>query len=103
MNTRRKSDSFLKNTWKCIVSAYQGSSWMATLTDPATTALYSWETQKLDDWINDMHDKLFDEDGSSAAMPKVTSTATSSSSSYGTPTTGGGDKPKIDKTLSNKP
>ena len=60
MNSRRKSDSFLKNAWKCVVSAYKGTGWVATLTDPATTALYSWETQKLGDWIDDVHEKLFE-------------------------------------------
>ena len=60
MKTRRMGDSFFKSAWKCIVSAYKGTGWMATLTDPFTTALYSWETQKLGDWIDDMHEKLFD-------------------------------------------
>ena len=61
MNARRKSTPFFKNVWNCIISAFEGSSWVATLTDPATTALYTWETQKLDDWINDMHEKLFED------------------------------------------
>lgn len=60
MNARRKNDSFFKNAWKCIVAAYKGSGWMATLTDPLTTALYTWETQKLGDWLDDMHNKLFE-------------------------------------------
>lgn len=101
MNARRKSDSFLKNAWKCIVSAYKGSGWVATLTDPVTTALYSWETQKLGEWIDDMHDKLFDGEGkSSTAMPSMKDIGTSASSSVpvGSPNTnGGGDKPKGDK------
>ena len=61
MNARRKDTPFLKNVWNCIVSSYKGSSWIATLTDPATTALYSWETQKLDEWLDDMHEKLFED------------------------------------------
>lgn len=61
MNKRRKGDSLLKNAWKCIVSAYKGTGWMATLTDPSTTALYEWETQKLDEWIDDVHEKLFED------------------------------------------
>ena len=55
MNVRQKGTPFLKNAWKCIVSAYKGTGWVATLTDPVATALYSWETQKLDKWINDIH------------------------------------------------
>lgn len=59
MNARNKNKSFLSNAWDCVVSAYKGSGWMATLTDPVTTALYSWETQKLGEWIDDTHEKLF--------------------------------------------
>ena len=98
MNARRKNDSFLKNAWNCIVSAYKGTGWMATLTDPFATALYSWETQKLGDWIDDVHDKLFDHESNvNAAMPNMNSTSspTPSSTSSGSPTTGNkGDKPK---------
>ena len=63
MNARSKNESFLKSAWKSVVSAYKGSGWMATLTDPLTTALYSWETQKLGDWIDDVHEKLFENNG----------------------------------------
>lgn len=102
MNSRRKGDSFLNNAWNCIVSAYKGTGWVATLTDPATTALYSWETQKLGDWIDDMHEKLFSGEGSSNSMPTMGAVTTPStpSSSDGNATPGGqsgkpkGDKPK---------
>lgn len=83
MNTRRKGTPLLQNAWNCIVTAYKGSGWMATLTDPATTALYSWETQKLGDWIDDLHEKLFD--GESGAAPA----AGASVQPTGTPTAGG--------------
>lgn len=103
MNARSRNDSFLKNAWKCIVSAYKGSGWVATLTDPMTTALYSWETQKLGDWIDDMHEKLFESSGNSGtAMPSMTNTSTSATSPAvtGNPkTNGGGDKPKGDKPM----
>lgn len=56
MNERRRNDTPLKNLWKCIVSAYKGSGWVATFTDPAATALYSWEAQRLDEWL-DITDK----------------------------------------------
>jgi hypothetical protein len=82
MNARRKGDSFFNNAWKCIVSAYKGTGWMATLTDPLTTALYSWETQKLGNWIDDMHEKLFEQaKGSSSAMPSMSDVSNPSSSS----------------------
>ena len=72
MNARRKNDSFIKNAWKCIVSAYKGTGWVATLTDPFTTALYTWETQKLGDWIDDMHEKLFEHgEVGSSGMPSM--------------------------------
>ena len=71
MNVRRKGDSLLKNAWKCVVSAYKGSGWMATLTDPATTALYSYETEKLDDWIDDLHEKWFSDETSTASAPSA--------------------------------
>ena len=80
MNARRKGTPLMKNVWNCIISAYKGSGWIATLTDPATTALYAWETQKLDDWVNDMHEKIFESNDivnsampvSSSAMPSMT-------------------------------
>lgn len=81
MNSRRKNDSFFKNVWKCIVSAYKGTGWIATLTDPLTTSLYTWETQKLGEWIDDMHEKLFEHgEGSSSAMPSMSDVSIPSSS-----------------------
>lgn len=91
MNARRKGDSFLNNAWKCVVSAYKGTGWTATLTDPLTTALYTWESQKLGDWINDIHDDLFGHgEGSSPSMPNMNNVSMPSSSSKGNPMTNGG-------------
>ena len=102
MNARRKSDSFLKNAWNCIVSAYKGTGWMATLTDPSTTALYSWETQKLGDWIDDLHEKLIDsDDKGDANMPTIDSNKSPEPSSLSTGNTNNSksDKPKsVEKT-----
>ena len=61
MNARKKKTPFFKNAWNCIVTAYKGTGWMATFTDPVTTALYSWESYKLDEWIDDMEAKIFKE------------------------------------------
>ena len=96
MNARRKDDSFLNNAWNCIVSAYKGTGWMATLTDPLATALYSWETQKLGDWIDDLHEKLFDNDGKgTVTMPNMNNTSTPSSTSSGNPNVSSkSDRPK---------
>lgn len=102
MNARRKNDSFIKNAWKCIVSAYKGTGWVATLTDPFTTALYTWETQKLGDWIDDMHEKLFEHgEVGSSGMPSMSDVSILSSPlSEGNPMTNdrqggkpGGGKP----------
>lgn len=101
MNARSKNDSFLKSAWKCVVSAYKGTGWVATLTDPAATALYSWETQKLGNWIDDMHEKLFENgDGTSAlpSMTNVTLPVSSSAPSQSSSMTNGG-KPKGDKPM----
>ena len=54
MKKRGKRSSFFKSAWNSIVSAYKGTGWMATLTDPVTTALYTWEAKKIDNWINEI-------------------------------------------------
>lgn len=93
MNARCKSDSFWKNAWNCVVSAYKGSGWVATLTDPAATALYSWETQKIGDWLDDIHSTATTTAGSS--QPKANATAAPSSpSSPSTPSQAHGNIPK---------
>lgn len=61
MKVRRKGDSFLDNAWNCIVTAYKGNGWMATLTDPLATSLYTWETKKLGGWIDDAYEMIFNE------------------------------------------
>lgn len=71
MNARQKGTPFLNNAWNCIVSAYKGSGWLATFTDPVTTALYTWETQKLGEWIDDLHEKLFDKGESNSSNPNL--------------------------------
>lgn len=92
MNARRKGDSLLKNTWKCIVSAYKGTGWMATITDPATTALYTWETQKLDEWIDDAYEELFD-----GSAKKNTTTNGTPAIPSGNTNANSGEKSKGDK------
>ena len=51
MKARRKKASFFQNAWDCIISAYKGTSWVATLTDPFATSLYSYEVTKLKEWL----------------------------------------------------
>ena len=52
MKARRKNASVLTNVWQSVVSAYKGSGWVATFTDPIATSLYSYETTKLNKLLN---------------------------------------------------
>ncbi len=52
MKERRKGDSFWKNAYEAIKTAYWGNSWVTTITEPLGTALYSYETQKLNSWLD---------------------------------------------------
>lgn len=58
MNTRGSSTSFIDNIWECIISAYKGNGWMATLVDPGATALFTWETKKIGEHIDKLHDQV---------------------------------------------
>lgn len=51
MNARKKNTSFLGNLWASIVTAYKGAGWIETFTDPLTTAIYTRETAKLNEWF----------------------------------------------------
>lgn len=51
MNARKKSAPFIDNLWKSIVTAYKGAGWIETFTDPITTAIYTRETAKLNEWF----------------------------------------------------
>lgn len=87
MNARRKGTSFINNAWNCVVTAYKGNGWMATLTDPAATALYSWETRKLTNWLDDIY------------KPDLPTTQTSTATATGnaamsTPPNSAGSKPQ---------
>lgn len=101
MNARRKGDSFLGNIWKCAVSAYKGTGWIATLTDPVTTALYSYETTKLGEWIDDLHEKWFT-DGNSGASPNPDPTILQSAKNPGAGTSQP-NSPKGDKPMKQRP
>ena len=87
MKERDKQKSFFENAWNCIVTAYKGNGWMATLTDPAATALYSWETQKVTNWLDDIY------------KPNLPTTQTSTATATGnaamsTPPNSAGSKPQ---------
>lgn len=52
MKQRQSGKSVLGNLWSAVYTAYKGTSWVTTLTDPFATALYQYETQKLNDWLD---------------------------------------------------
>lgn len=52
MKARKKGTSFLRNAWDGIVTAYKGSGWVETFTDPLSTVIYNYETERLNDWLN---------------------------------------------------
>lgn len=47
-----KNDSFMKGVWSTIVTAYKGTNWVETFTDPLTTAIYDYETDQLSSWLD---------------------------------------------------
>ena len=83
MKARRKGDSFWKNARNCVITAYKGNGWMATLTDPLATSL-------LGGWIDDAYEIIFDKkapvSNASNGNPNATTTpsATNASSNGGT-------------------
>lgn len=51
LKARRKDIKNPKNAWDCIVDAYRGTGWIATLTEPMTTVIYDYETTKLKETV----------------------------------------------------
>ena len=52
IKANRKRSDFWSNAWASIVSAYKGTSWVETFTDPLTTAISNAETEQLTDWLD---------------------------------------------------
>ena len=52
INAHRKKANHQKSAWDCIIEAYRGTGWIATLTEPMTTVLYDFEKQKLNEAFN---------------------------------------------------
>lgn len=95
IKSRRRSNSFWKNAWNCIVQSYKGSDWVATLTDPITTALYSFESTKLSESFVKLKDKLSSDDsGTTPAAAAATPTVVPSAAANATAGGGGGTPPK---------
>ena len=57
MKARRKNTEEEKNAWECIVDAYRGTGWIATLTEPMTTVIYKYESNKLGEVFNSLQPK----------------------------------------------
>lgn len=66
MNANNEGKSIWGEMWNCVVEAYKGKSWTATLTDPFTTSLYDHETTKLNESFSELREKLFPEEYESA-------------------------------------
>lgn len=54
IKAHRKEINPPKNAWDCIIDAYRGTGWIATLTEPVTTVLYDFETNKLNEMFNSL-------------------------------------------------
>ena len=57
MKAHRKNIEEQKNAWDCIVDAYRGTGWVATLTEPMTTVIYKYESNKLGEMFNSLQPK----------------------------------------------
>lgn len=58
---RKKSDSPWQNILHCVIGAYKGSGWVATIAEPIANTLYYEETKKLSRFSNHLHQLLFNE------------------------------------------
>lgn len=52
MKKRNPNDSFVKNAWKEIKTAYIGNNWVKELVDPAVTQILLYETEELQKLFN---------------------------------------------------
>lgn len=57
MKQRRRNASFWQNALQAVTTAYVGSNWLTTITDPFSTALYSYETTKLNELVDDLKEQ----------------------------------------------
>lgn len=83
---RKRKTSFLQAAWSGIVTAYKGTGWVQTFTDPLTNVIVNYEGKQLNDWLN-----LTGTSNASGASSAAKSSATSQSgagASSGAPTGG---------------
>ena len=84
---RKRNKPLWKTAWDGIVTAYKGSGWVQTFTDPLTNVIVSFEGKELNDWLG-----LTGTSSSSGASSAARSSAASQSGaggSSGAPTGGG--------------
>lgn len=48
---RQRKASFWNTAWNGIVTAYKGTGWVQTFTDPLTNVILSYEGKELNDWL----------------------------------------------------
>lgn len=51
IKARRRKASFWETAWNSIVTAYKGTGWVQTFTDPLTNVILSYEGKELNDWL----------------------------------------------------
>ena len=51
IKARQRKASFLNTAWSGIVTAYKGTGWVQTFTDPLTNVILSYESKELNDWL----------------------------------------------------
>lgn len=51
IKARQRKASFLNTAWNSIVTAYKGTGWVQTFTDPLTNVILSYEGKELNDWL----------------------------------------------------
>lgn len=51
IKARKRKSSFLNTAWNGIITAYKGTGWMQTFTDPLTNVILNYEGKELNDWL----------------------------------------------------
>lgn len=52
MKACQKKNKGSKKAWDCVIDAYRGTGWVATLTEPVTTVIFDYESKQLGEMFN---------------------------------------------------
>lgn len=83
LKKRQRKATYWKSAWQGIVTAYKGSGWVQTFTDPLTNVILNYEGQKLNELLN----------LSGSATPASAKSGSASGAAAGSKTSGTGTKP----------